>query len=83
MIYTSTSTSWLSNEENLQVKTINHARDGIQIIKGSSSRRETIQFMLEWLRTGMVAHKASGAANASGSTDSDGMVAHQNGCSQE
>jgi hypothetical protein len=34
-----------------------------------------VQSMLEWLCTGMVAHKASGAANASESTDSDGMVA--------
>jgi len=32
--------------------------------------------MLDWVHTGMVAHKASGAANASESTDSDGMVPH-------
>ena len=31
----------------------------------------------------MVAHKASGSANASESAASDGMVAHQNGFSQE
>jgi hypothetical protein len=31
----------------------------------------------------MVAHKASGSANASESTASDGMVAQQNACSQE
>jgi len=82
----------VSSEESPEVKTISHVTDGIKILKESTTRSESRLFPSfrkyslywnscspEWFLTGMVAHKASGSANASESTDSDGMVAHQNG----
>ena len=99
MIFTSTSTSWVSSGEKSQVKTSSHVTNGIKILEESSTRSESTLFpsfskySSRWISgsqecflTRMVDHKASGSANASESTAFDGTCCLQkcrNSCQPE